>query len=381
MTKRTIAVFTGKRGGFGAMLGIMNRIQGDPGMRLKIIVSDMHLNPTFGNTVNEVSRSFAVDARIDMGSYGDAPQDRAQALGTCICKLAPVLEEIRPDILLLLGDRGETLAAAMCAAELGIVIAHIQAGDISGGLDDIHRHAITKLSHLHFSQNERQRQRVIRLGEYPDRVWNTGAPYIDNILNGSFPAPDEALGELGLPRDIRYFVTLHHSDSYRPWLSYEHMRAILEALKEREEHAIVIYPCSDPGYGGIIQAIGENKDHPRFHVFESVDALTFLGLLRGARALVGNSSSGIIEAPYLRVPFINVGLRQDGREKAANVICCEGNVDDIRKALKAFEDPGFIAGMEADHQPFGDGHACARIFDVLKTVEISPEFFRKRIAY
>jgi GDP/UDP-N,N'-diacetylbacillosamine 2-epimerase (hydrolysing) len=378
---RRVAVFTGKRGGFGAMLRIMRLIEADPAMELKVIASDMHLNPTFGATIEEVRSQIPIFKVVDLSSYGDAPLDRAQALGRCVGRLAPVLQELAPDVLLLLGDRGETLAAAMCAVEMGVVVAHIQAGDISGGIDDIHRHAITKLSHLHFSQNERQRQRVIKLGEPPERVWNTGAPYVDSIVRGTFPSTADALASIGLPGDLDYFIVLQHPDTYRPELSRSHAAAILEAVRARLEAKIVIYPCSDPGYAGVIAAIEEITGVPGFHVFRNVESQAFLGLLCGARALIGNSSAGILEAPYLGLPVINIGARQDGREMAANVLCCEGSVEAIRQALARMEEPEFRAGLKADAHPFGDGYASERIFEVLSQFPLDAQLFRKRITY
>jgi UDP-N-acetylglucosamine 2-epimerase (non-hydrolysing)/GDP/UDP-N,N'-diacetylbacillosamine 2-epimerase (hydrolysing) len=381
VARRRIAVFTGKRGGFGAMLGIMRRIKEDPSLELKIIASDMHLARTFGATIEEVKAFGKVDAVVDLGEYGDAQLDRASALGRLVERLAPVLQEMRPDVLLMLGDRGETLAAALCAVEMGVVVAHIQAGDISGGIDDLHRHAITKLSHLHFSQNEKQRQRVIKLGESPERVWNTGAPYVDNILGAAHPPPPEALASLGLPRDLDYVIVLQHSDTYRPELAYDHARAILAGLDEARQHAIIVYPCSDPGYAGVIKAIEEFQDRPHFHVFRSIEAMTFLGLLAGARALVGNSSAGIIEAPYFEKPFLLVGGRQDGREHAANVRRAQPTPAGVREALASIDDPAYREAMRKDNRPFGDGHACERIFEVLRDYPIGPELFRKRITY
>ncbi len=381
MTKK-ICIFTGKRGGFGAMLGIMQRIQDDPDLELQIVASDMHLSETFGSTLNEMENRISVDAVVDMGDYGSAVVDRTQALGRCISGFSEVLDRLKPDIVLLLGDRGETLAAAFCAVEMGIVVAHIQAGDISGGLDDIHRHSITKLCHLHFSQNERQRERVIRLGESPDRVWNSGAPYIDNILQARYPKPAEALTNIGVPTDRPYFLVLQHSDTYRPELAYDHTRAILDAMAEKPETKIVIYPCSDPGYARVIEALKEFEGRDGLHMFKSTEALTFLGLMSGAKALVGNSSGGIIEAPYFKLPFILVGDRQDGRDMANNVIkVSKPTQDTIDQAILRSEDPVFRAAMDDDAQPFGDGQACPRIYNVLKQTNVTPSLFRKRISY
>lgn len=378
---KRIAVFSGKRGGFGAMLRIMKGIDAHPELELKVIVSDMHLNPVFGHTADEVRSLVPIDAQIDLGEYGDSPLDRTMALGRLVESLAPALEKLRPDILLLLGDRGETLAAAMCAVEMGIVVAHIQAGDISGGLDDIHRHATTKLAHLHFSQNERQRERVIRLGEDPARVWASGAPYVDNIIQGGFPSSREALASLGLDFAEPYFIMIHHSDTYRTAESYDQAKAILTALTQRSERAIVLYPCSDPGFKGIFKALDEFKNHERFRFFPNIDFRTFLGLLSGARALVGNSSCGILEAPYFRLPFINVGQRQKNRETSTNVIHAEPNVDAILDALAMADGENFRKSLRKDDHPFGDGNACERIVDVLASTEITPELFCKRITF
>jgi GDP/UDP-N,N'-diacetylbacillosamine 2-epimerase (hydrolysing) len=380
MPKR-IAIFTGKRGGFGAMLRLMKMIMDDPEMELRVIASDMHLSSLFGSTIDEVRDRVSVDAVVDLGDYGDQPIDRARALGRCVERLAPVLEDLQPDILLLLGDRGETLAAAMCGAEMGVILAHIQAGDISGGLDDIHRHAITKLAHLHFSQNESQRQRVIRLGEAPERVWTSGAPYVDDIVHGDFPGAAESLAAIGLADINDYFIALNHSDTYRPETAYDQMKTILDVIGGRPEDAIVVFPCSDPGYGDVIKAIEEVRGRPGFHLFESIESRTFIGLMSGAKALVGNSSGGIIEAPYFDLPFVNVGLRQDGRDMAANVITCEATALSISAALEKTACAEFRNAMAADSQPFGDGRASDIIFQVLKETDVSPALFRKRITY
>jgi GDP/UDP-N,N'-diacetylbacillosamine 2-epimerase (hydrolysing) len=212
-------------------------------------------------------------------------------------------------------------------------------------------------------------------------VWNTGAPYVDNIVHGSFPPVAEALASIGAPAGPPYFVVLHHSDTYRPAESHEQMRAILSVLSERPEQKIVVYPCSDPGYEGIIRAIEEVRGKADFHIHKSIEAMTFLGLLGGAEALIGNSSGGIIEAPYFQLPFILVGDRQKGRDMASNVISVGAEPDAIRAAIAKAKDPAFQSQLAADDQPFGDGHACERIYDVLRTVGITPELFRKTITY
>ena len=369
MTKK-IAIVTGKRGGFGAMYKIIQGIKSDKEMDLFIIATDMHLSKTFGYTLNEVESAIRVNAVVDLGEYGDQMLDRTLAMSKLISGLAEIFNRERPDIVLLLGDRGETLAAAVCAIE------------ISGGIDEIHRHAITKLAHLHFSQNESQRQRVIGLGEHPDRVWNVGAPYVDNILDEKLMDYDQALDKCGLKMPYHgYYVVLQHSDTYRPQVGYEHMLAILQAMDNAGTDVVVVYPCSDPGYQQVIKAIDEYLDRSRFHFFRNIEATTFLGILSGAKAIIGNSSGGIIEAPYVNVPFINVGLRQDGREKALNTYSCDGKREEIEKALEIVDTNEFYTKMIGDKYHFGDGNASQRILEILKSIDIKPELFRKRITY
>ena len=381
LNKKKIAVFTGKRGGFGAMLPIMKMIHADPDLTLVVIASDMHLREEFGKTLKEVEANIPVDYLVDMGSYGDGYSERAAALGRCILGLQGVLEDAKPDILLLLGDRGETLAAALCAVEMGIVVAHIQAGDISGGIDDIHRHAITKLSHLHFSQNEAQRRRVISLGEHPERVFNSGAPYIDTLYSVPATLPSETKVKFQIPLDSDFITILFHPDTYLPERAEEQMNQILEACRLTELYGLVIYPCSDPGYMGVIRSINRFAPYNKFRIHRSIEFEDFVNVLRHSKILVGNSSAGIIEAPYLNLPFILVGNRQDGREHASNVIKVDAKKELILSAIKAAMQGDFRSKIEMDKMPFGDGTATFKIFNVLKDITVDEKLFRKKITY
>ena len=252
-TRRKICVSTGKRGGFGALLPVMGMIDHDPSLELQVIVTDMHLNETFGYTVQEVQRYVRIAERVSMDQKGDSASDRAGALGRCISGMAAALDRLRPDIVVLLGDRSETLATAFTCVEMGIPLAHIQAGDRSGGLDDLHRAAITKLSHLHFSQTERQARRVLALGEEPWRVQVSGAPYIDRIVRRQFTDAATVKSRFDLDSDAPIFVVLRqHSDTYEPHNAYASMRAILDAMTNVGGQAVVCYPCSDQGYAGVI---------------------------------------------------------------------------------------------------------------------------------
>lgn len=376
-TRRKICISTGKRGGFGALLPVMRMIDDDPSLELQVIVTDMHLNQTFGYTVQEVQRYVQIAEQVSMDQKGDTAVDRAEALGRCISGMAAALDRLRPDIVVLLGDRSETLATAFTCVEMGIPLAHIQAGDQSGGLDDIHRAAITKLSHLHFSQTELQGRRVLALGEEPWRVTVSGAPYIDRIVAQQFTDPATIRSRFSLEASAPTCVVLQHSDTYEPHKSYDSMRATLEAVRDNSAQAIVCYPCSDQGYAGVIRAIEEFQDEPGFHVQQNVDSVDFLGLLAIASVMVGNSSSAIIEAPYFELPAVNVGNRQRGRERGANVIDVEPSREAIASGLQRATSSEFRDWLRGQAKPFGDGTASERIVEVLRTVTMGPVLFEK----
>jgi GDP/UDP-N,N'-diacetylbacillosamine 2-epimerase (hydrolysing) len=376
-TRRKICISTGKRGGFGALLPVMRMIDGDPSLELQVIVTDMHLNETFGYTVQEVQRYVRIAEQVSMDQKGDSATDRAQALGRCISGMATALDRLRPDIVVLLGDRSETLATAFTCIEMGIPLAHIQAGDQSGGLDDIHRAAITKLSHLHFSQTEQQGKRVLALGEEPWRVTVSGAPYIDRIIAGQFTDAATVRSRFNLDPVAPTFVVLQHPDTYEPHNSYASMRATLDAMKDLAAQAVVCYPCSDQGYAGVIRAIEEFKDEPGFRIEQNVDSVDFLGLLAIAGVMVGNSSSAIIEAPYFNLPAVNVGNRQRGRERGANVIDVEPSREAISAGLRKAASPKFLDWLREQPRPFGDGSASEKIVEILRSVTMGPKLFEK----
>lgn len=377
-TRRKICVSTGKRGGFGALLPVMGMIDRDPSLELQVIVTDMHLNETFGYTVQEVQRYVRIAEQVSMDQKGDSASDRAGALGRCISGMAAALDRLRPDIVVLLGDRGETLATAFTCVEMGIPLAHIQAGDQSGGLDDLHRAAITKLSHLHFSQTERQANRVLALGEERWRVLVSGAPYIDRIVGQQFTDAATVRSQFDLDPDAPAIIVLQHPDTYEPHNAYASMRAILDAMTNIGAQAVVCYPCSDQGYAGVIRAIEEFKNEPGFRIRQHIDSVDFLGLLAIASVMVGNSSSAIIEAPYFNLPAVNVGNRQRGRERGANVIDVEPSREAIVSGLRKAASPEFRDWLQEQPRPFGDGTASEKIVEVLRTVKIGPSLFEKQ---
>lgn len=378
-SKRRIAIFTGKRGGAGAMSQIIRLFDSSDGWDCTVITSDMHVSNKFGNTNTEVEEFAERVVKIEIPDYGSELFDRATALGAIYLGMVSYFANNKTDLLLLLGDRGETLIASNAAIQMSVPVAHIQAGDISGGLDNIHRHSITKLAHLHFAQTASQAKRVLDLGEEEFRVHNVGAPYIDNVLSSAIPSIDEVVVELDLPQE-EFCILLHHSDTYNISGAGEEICLIISELKRIDIHTIVVHPCSDPGYDTIVREIEKLTNLAAFSIFKSIPFQSFLSLLANAKFLIGNSSAGILEAPYFNLPFINVGERQKLREMDDNVLSVGSDRESIAAAIEAVM-TGAFSPNTAENRRFGDGKASDRIFRIIDGQVYDDGFFQKRITY
>jgi GDP/UDP-N,N'-diacetylbacillosamine 2-epimerase (hydrolysing) len=376
-----VAVLTGKRGGFGALAPTMREIAGR-GMKLSVVVADQHLYARFGNTVQEVEGSFPVAAAIDMEQRGDSNTDRARAIGVGLTKAADVLGTLAPDTLLVIGDRGEVLAACVAAHNLRIAIAHVQGGDVSGSLDEPVRHAITKLAHVHFPSTEKAAERILRMGEEPWRVHAVGDTHVDQILLGAVTPAEELRGRYGLSAGSPFLLVLQHSDSTDPGGSATQMAATVAATQALGLRTLYVYPCSDQGFEGIIAQIERVRGHPNISVHQNIPAPDFVGLQKIAGCLVGNSSAGLIETPYFGLPAVNVGERQIGREHAENVIHVPYDAAIIEQAIRrALYDAPFRELCRRVRPPFGDGTAYRRIAEVLEAAVFDARLLNKRMTY
>lgn len=380
--KRRIAVVSGKRGGFGAMLPLMKAIDSREDMEMVLIVTDQHLYKEFGETVKEVERWFEVGYKLYLDQADDMPISRASAIGRCLEKMAYVLDECRPDILLILGDRGEVLAAVIAAINLKIPVAHIQGGDISGCIDEFVRHAITKMSHIHFPSTKASAERIYRMGEEEWRIHVVGDCHLDEIAFGNFTPRDKILSKFGLDLSRPIILTLQHPVTTEPEKSYEQMKATCDALVRLKHQTIMVYPCSDHGYEGIIRAIEEMKGKTWVRIYKNIDCHDFWGLENVASVFVGNSSAGLIETPFFKLPSVTIGKRQEGRERAENCIYSEPVADDIYKAITyCLYDEDFKKTAKNCSQPFGDGYAWKRMLNVLSSVELGSKLFEKKMTY
>ncbi len=344
----------------------------------------MHASAEFGNTVDEVRADFP-DAELELIEMGtgrsDTPLARVENLSRCLEQAARVLERWAPDVVLVHGDRGEHLMVAFAAVNLGIAVAHTQGGDRSGNVDEIQRHAITKLAHVHFPESEESAERIRRLGEDPWRVHVVGSTYVDRIVRGAYVPAAEARADLGLGADEPFLLAVVHPETFLDRdANRRQAESVLEALAATGLRTVVTYPCSDPGYEGVLEALRARERDPAFIVRPNVDNDVYLGLMSSAEALVGNSSAALVEAPYLRLPSVNVGGRQVGRTRDANVVDAVAEASAIGAAIARVRDPGFRAALPGGGR-LGDGRAAERIVEVLRALELDDRLLRKQIAY
>lgn len=382
--KRKICAFSGKRGGFGAYLPLMQLINSDPELELQILLGDMHSSVKFGETVNEAKKFFpaATIELIEMGAgRGDSVEIRSENLGVCLQKTTGILSKLKPDVVLVHGDRGEHLIVAFAALNLGIPVAHTQGGEVSGNIDDTQRHAITKLAHLHFPENQTAADRIRGLGEEDWRIKVVGSTYIDRIAKKMYTPEPEARKKYSLAEKEGFYLSIFHPDTFETReANYVAAKAMLSSLKNTGLRTILTYPCSDPGYEGVIKAIDEIKNDPQFVIHKNIDNLDFLGLMAGAKAIVGNSSSALVEAPYFQLPAINIGKRQLGRDREDNVVDATPTGPAITEALKFIsENDDYLKKLAACGTRLGNGQAAEKIIAVLKETELGEKILRKKL--
>ena len=367
-----IAVVTGTRADYGLLHPIMRAIIASPALQLRVIVTGTHLLPDVA-TRDEVAAQFDIAAEVPMQQPGVTGRSAdALALGRGITGLAEAFARLHPDVVLVLGDRTEAFAAASAASVGGILVAHVHGGDRAEGVaDEAMRHAITKLAHIHFPATPQSAERLARMGERSETIHIVGSPAIDDLASCA-PLTDDQLRDMGLDPARDFAVVLHHPTGLDDASEFETMSAILAAASAAFTGNFVIgAPNHDPGRPDILRAIGDRRmlPHlPREH---------FIGLLRRATLLIGNSSAGLIEAAALGLPVINIGPRQAGRERADNVI----EVPDPTAAAITAAIKDAATRPRCTAHPYGDGRAGQRIAAALAALRLNPPTTRKRNAY
>ena len=373
---RKIAVITGTRADYGLLYWLIHDLHHAEDLNLQLIVTGMHLMPEFGHTVDVIEQDgFPIAAQVDLQLTSDTSLAVAQCTGRGMAEFANVLAQLDPDIVVILGDRFEMLAAASAAYILRIPIAHIHGGEVTqGALDEGFRHAITKLSSLHFTAAEPYRQRVIQMGELPERTFNVGAPGLDHVHRTALLHREALEDALDFRLGALNFLVTFHPATLDTEKAIDQCRQLLQALEAfPEAHIVFTSPNADPGGRAIIPALeGYVARYPdRCRLYASLGQLRYLSLLREVQVMIGNSSSGIIEAPAFGVATVNIGDRQKGRLRAPSVIDCPPERSSIVHAINQAIEPGFQSGLSPVKNPYGAGDAAGKILAVLRTVDPS----------
>ncbi|HVN59929.1 MAG TPA: UDP-N-acetylglucosamine 2-epimerase [Gaiellaceae bacterium] len=379
---RHVAIVTEGRSSYGYFRPIARLIEARDEMRYSLIVTNQHLLPDFGHSVDEIEADeIEIADRIYMTLDGYTPVSQVKSLGVLLLGLADSFHRLSPDLVLILGDRGDMLVAALAAAQMNIPVAHIQAGERSGNIDGMMRHAITRLAHIHFASGPDAAERLRRMGEDEFRIHTTGAPQLDELVNGEIAPPAEVAERFGLDLDRPILLVVQHPVTEDYGLGLEQMRETLEAVCELREQTILIFPNTDAGSNELRHLI-ERYHRPFMRVERNVSRRLYGGLMRSASALVGNSSSAIIEAPVMGLPAVNVGDRQRDRARASNVIDVPYDRTAIAAALRTALTPEFRAAARNGESPYlSDGRVSERIVEILATVPIDERLLKKQITY
>lgn len=376
MTRKVLYV-SGTRADFGLMRSTLLRAARHPGLEVSVCVTGAHLMPAHGMTVHEVESSgLQVSGRIEAPVESDDGLAMARSVGRVILGLADLLAVQRPDVVLLLGDRGEMLGAAIAAAHANTMVAHVHGGERSGTIDESVRHAISRFSHYHFVATEGSRERLVRMGERPDSVFVSGAPGLDDLADLPLPGRAALAAEIGFAAGAPIALLVYHPVMQDANAAGAQAEAIVAALGEAGMQVVCLLPNSDAGNAAIRQRF-EAAATTAFRCFPHLPRERYLAWMAAADVMVGNSSSGIIEAPSFGLPVVNVGDRQRLRERAMNVVDCEPTAESIRDALRTAVVRRFVRFAN----PFGDGRAGERIVAWLHDLPLDRALLKKCNVY
>jgi UDP-N-acetylglucosamine 2-epimerase (non-hydrolysing)/GDP/UDP-N,N'-diacetylbacillosamine 2-epimerase (hydrolysing) len=368
---RTIGVVTGTRSDYGLLRWLLQEIQDDPALHLQVIATGMHLSNEFGLTYRQIEADgYALDVMVEMLLSSDTPASISKSMGVGMLGFADALSRLRPDILVILGDRFEALVAAQVAMIARIPVAHLHGGEISeGAVDESIRHAITKMAQWHFVAAEPYRQRVVQMGEAPDRVFNVGAPGLDNLTRIDWLGREELEQDLQITLRPPLFLITYHPVTLGNLDPVEAMKTLLTALDAFPQATLLFtYPNADAGGRALIPLIEAYvvAHTERARVFVSLGQRRYLSLMRLADAVIGNSSSGLIEAPALKKATVNIGERQQGRLKARSVVDAAESTDAIVAAIARALSGEFQATLASTVSLYGQGNVSRKIKDILK---------------
>jgi len=378
---RRIAVVTVARSDYGIYKSILNAIRMDKDLELRLLVGGMHLSPEFGNTVADIeSDGFEIAAKIEMLLSSDSPEGIAKSIGIGVLGFAQVYADVQPELLLLLGDRFEMLSAAVAALPFGMPIAHIHGGESTeGAMDEAIRHSITKMSHLHFASTDAYARRIIQMGEEPWRVTVSGAPALDNLAKILLLKKETLEQRFGFSLKDPTLLVTYHPVTTEPEATTYHIEELLAALNESGFALIFTSPNADHQGRSILQKIQDFVlHHPRAWFVANLGQEGYFSLMAQVAAMVGNSSSGMIEAASFGLPVINIGTRQRGRVHGQNVLNVGYERKEISEGIRQATQPPLKLALATMKNPYGEGRAAEKIVNKLKNATLNRELLVKR---
>lgn len=372
---KNVCVFTGTRAEYGLLKPLMQLLRDDRDLNLQIVVSGMHLSSQFGSTWEIIEQDgFKINEKVEMLLDSDSTCGTVKSMALGMIDYCSVIERLDPDVIIILGDRFETFAFGSVAMLMSIPIAHIHGGELTfGALDDTMRHCLTKMSRLHFVTTQQYRKRVIQIGQHPDSVFYVGALGVDNISNLQLLSETQLQKELNIEFGKKNILVTYHPET-AGGNSFEGIKALLAVVQDYEDAKVFFTGSnSDPGSRAIRQAINQavSLNSDRMYYFESLGTLRYLSMLQYVDAVVGNSSSGIIEAPSFKIGTINIGDRQKGRICAESVINCDPDKNSIKLAFKKLYSSEFQEKRKTVKNPYGDGCSAPRIVEIIKKTDLS----------
>lgn len=379
-SRRKIGVITTSRADYSHLYWPLRTLADCPDVELQLIALGSHLSPEFGNTVRQIEKDgFPIAARVECLLSSDSDVGMAKTIGTAVLGLAEHLSVLRPDILLLIADRYEMLAPASVALALRTPIAHIEGGEISeGAIDDAVRNALTKMAHIHFTSTFAARERILAMGEEEWRVHRAGAPSLDHLRRSTLLERPELEKKLACDLKVPSVLISYHPVTLAED-TLDEVDALFSALEELPDQLLFCYPNADAGSRELIERTRSFLSTRRSgKVFVNLDAVTYWSLLRHVQVFVGNSSSGIMETASFALPTVNIGIRQQGRESARNVIDAAPDRVEILAAVQRARPPEFRASLRGMTNPYGDGYASEKISDVLRHVPLGRGLLMKR---
>lgn len=386
MNKRIVLGVTGIRSEYDIMSSVFAAIEKHPQLDLQLIVTGAHLADSYGYTVKDIKNDgFKIADEIESLINGDMLSSRVKGLAIQLQGMVQTVVRVKPDFLLVLGDREEAMSTALIGAYMNIPVAHIAGGDrVIGNVDDQVRHAVTKLAHIHFVTNQESYERVISMGEQPFRVFNTGNPGLDRLLEVKDLSYEQLSERLGfeLTEGEPFILLIQHVISTEAEQAYFQMKETLEAVKELGIKTIISYPNSDAGGQQMIKAIGEYRHLHNLYIAKNIPRLEFVNIMRKASCMLGNSSAGIMEAPLLGLPVVNAGNRQKGRLHAENVQFVPHDKNAICMATRrAIYDKEYRDRVAKCSNPYGDGKSSEKIANILANIPIDEKLLIKDVAF